>query len=262
MSRRIEREVFVDAPPDVVWRALTEAGELTRWFAVDARVRPGVGGSLWLSWGEGMEGETPITAWEPGRRFESTQERGPVRLAVDFHIEATGGGTVVRLVHSGFGDAADWDDEFHMTAGGWSYFLAHLRWYLERHRGVPRDLIALREPTQYSREEALRRLLGPRGLSREDSLHSTVTGNAFRCSTALGDALSGVVLAASPETGQFGLTLSELGDAVLFLEMEPAPGGVRAAFWLSTYGLDADRLAEARDRYARLYAEALLADGR
>ncbi len=69
MSRSIAKEVFVNAPPDVVWNALTEAEELTRWFPVRAKVEGGVGGSISLSWGEGAEGRAPITAWEPGRRF-------------------------------------------------------------------------------------------------------------------------------------------------------------------------------------------------
>ena len=41
MSRFIEKTVVVDSPVDVVWHALTDAEELTRWFPVDARVKPG-----------------------------------------------------------------------------------------------------------------------------------------------------------------------------------------------------------------------------
>jgi len=33
-----------------------------------------------------------------------------VKLAIDFHVEAQGGKTVVRLVQSGFGAGPDWDD--------------------------------------------------------------------------------------------------------------------------------------------------------
>jgi hypothetical protein len=223
---------------------------------VDARVQPGKGGSIWISFGGGVEGAAAITEWEPNRRFEWTETRGAVKLAVDFELEAKSGGTVVRLVNSGFGAGSDWDDEFHMTEGGWAYFTQHLRWYLERHRGTPRDLIAFREAAALSRAEAFLRLTGPSGLSREDCVAGAPLDAAYETTTALGDRLSGRIIATSPETWQLGLTIRELNDAVLFLEMEPGPTGVRAGFWLSTYGLSADALARARERFAELYARA------
>ena len=38
MDDPITREVTVDAPPDVVWDALTDPGELAAWFGADAEV--------------------------------------------------------------------------------------------------------------------------------------------------------------------------------------------------------------------------------
>jgi uncharacterized protein YndB with AHSA1/START domain len=257
MSRAIEKEVVIQATPDEVWRALTEADELIRWFPVDARVTPGASGSIWLSWGGGTEGEAPITAWEPGRRLQWTETRGAVRLAVDFHLEAKGGATVVRLVNSGFGAGPDWDDEFHMTEGGWSYFLQHLRWYLEQHRGVCRDLVAFRDALAIPRSEAFARLTGPSGLASDDSLRALSPGDAYRVTTGAGDRLTGTVVASSPPTWQMGLTIAELNGAILLIEIEPHPGGSRAGFWLSTYGLDPARLDEIRGRFGSLYRAAL-----
>src|SRR5262245_39907019 len=197
MSRELKKEVLIDAPIDVVWRALTEADELTNWFPVHARVEPGPGGSIWISWGEGVEGKAPITAWEPNRRFQWTEDRGPTKLAVDFHLEARGGKTLVRLVQSGFGAGSDWDDEFHMVDGGWSYFLAHLRWYLERHRGVRRDVLGLRERVAFSRADAFARLLGPNGLSTRGSLAGAGSGQTFQDQLATGESISGTVVARS-----------------------------------------------------------------
>ncbi|HJR59685.1 MAG TPA: SRPBCC domain-containing protein [Vicinamibacterales bacterium] len=256
MSRSIVKEVTIDAPADAVWKALTEADQLIRWFPVDARVRPGPGGSIWISWGGGTEGEAPITAWEPNRRFGWTETRGPVKLAVEFHLEAAGGRTVVRLVQSGFGDGPDWDDEFHMTTGGWSYFVEHLRWYLERHRGVPRDLIAFRDPVETTRAQAFASLLGPAGLSVDGSLRTAKAGEPYRTTTAAGDPLSGTVVASSPDTWQMGFTIDQLGDAIAFIEIEPAEGGARAGFWLSTYGLGG-RVGEVRARFGSLYRSAI-----
>jgi uncharacterized protein YndB with AHSA1/START domain len=257
VSRKIVKEVFVQAPPDVVWRALTDAQELTRWFPVDARVQPGKGGSIWLSWGGGTEGSAPITEWEPSRRLQWTETRGAVKLAVDFHLEAKSGGTVVRLVNSGFGAGSDWDDEFHMTDGGWSYFIQHLRWYLEQHAGTPRDLIAFRERVTFTRAEAFLRLTGPSGLSADDALAAASAGMEYQTTTAQGEPLSGTIVASSPDTWQLGFTVRELGDAIVFLEMEPDAGGSRPGFWLSTYGLAPDGIARARERFEALYRTAL-----
>lgn len=38
--------VEIEAPIERVWRALTEAAELERWFPLEARVEPGEGGSI------------------------------------------------------------------------------------------------------------------------------------------------------------------------------------------------------------------------
>lgn len=255
MSRSIVKEVTIDAPVDAVWQALTEAEELTRWFPVEARVQPGPGGSIWISWGGGTEGEAPITAWEPGRRFGWTETRGPVKLVIDFHIQARGGQTLVRLVQSGFGDGPEWDDEFHMTSGGWSYFIEHLRWYLERHRGIPRDLITFRDPVKMTRPEAFERLLGTSGLSHDGSLGATKPFAPYRTITAAGDPLSGMVIASSPATCQMGFTIDELDGAIAFIEIEPSDGGSRPGFWLSTYGLG-QRVEEVQNRFGLLYRRA------
>jgi len=213
MSRSVVKEVFIAAPPDVVWQALTDARELERWFPVEARVEPGLGGTIWISWGDGAAGEAPITAWEPGRRFEWTESRGPVKLAVDFQLEPRDNGTVVRLVQSGFGDGPEWDDEFHMVTGGWAYFMTHLQWYLERHRGVPRQLIGRRDKVPLRKADAFARLL-----------------------TLVAD-LETTPVVMSPATGQAGFTIAALNDAILFIEIEPGKDSSRAGFWLSTYGL-------------------------
>lgn len=232
MSRSVIKEVFVAAPPDVVWKALTDARELTQWFPVEARVTPGVGGSIWISWGEGASGEAPITAWEPRRRFEWTETRGPVKLAIDFQLQPRDHGTVVRLVQSGFGDGPEWDDEFHMVTGGWAYFMAHLQWYLERHRGVPRELIGRRDKVPLSRDEAFARLL-------------TVVADFETTSVVM-----------SPATCQAGFTIAALNDAILFIEVEPGKDSCRAGFWLSTYGLG-ERFAGVRTRLNAAYDSAI-----
>ena len=44
----IEREVLIKAPADIVWRTITEADQMTRWYAdrVELDLRPGGAGTL------------------------------------------------------------------------------------------------------------------------------------------------------------------------------------------------------------------------
>lgn len=233
MSRSIIEEVVTNATPEDVWRALTEGEGLRSWFPVDAKVTPGLGGTIWLSWGEGMSGEASITAWEPGRHLQWTEDRGPVKMAVDFHISTRDGQTVVRLVQSGFGDGPEWDGEFHMTSGGWAYFMANLAWHLEHHNGIPRDLLGYRDPSAMSRDAVYARLC------------------------ALARRLGGEPFMERPHTGQAGFRIRDLNHALLFVEIEPGSPQVRGGFWLSTYGLAPARLATLRAEVATAYQAAL-----
>src|SRR5579871_1221389 len=143
------------ASPEVVWEGISSASEIVRWFAPEARVEPGVSGSYFVSWGPGMEGTSRITVWEPAhhlqlveqRTFAGARQEGcmeptdtvgePARIVVDYYLEAKGGSTVLRLVHSGFGVTADWDNEFESTHYGWMMFVRNLRHAVTRHLRTP-----------------------------------------------------------------------------------------------------------------------------
>ncbi|MBY0507286.1 MAG: SRPBCC domain-containing protein [Bryobacteraceae bacterium] len=141
MSRAHETTITIDAPIEDVWRALTEAREIERWFAPEASVNPGPGGSITVSWGPGMSGTQTIEVWEPNRQLrlidDRTQGPSPARLVVDYFLEAVDGKTVLRLVHAGFGPGPDWDGEYEGTRIGWPGFFRTLRHGLERHPGKP-----------------------------------------------------------------------------------------------------------------------------
>ena len=55
------------------------------------------------------------------------------KMCVDYYIEALDGGiTRLRLVQSGFGPEAAWDDEFADTKTGWAGFLKKLKGLFEK----------------------------------------------------------------------------------------------------------------------------------
>lgn len=243
VKKQVANEISIDADAATVWRAISDGEELKRWFPLDARVTPGVGGSMWLSWGENAEWETPIEIWEPNRRLQ-TMDRVPVKMAVDYYIEAKGGETVLRIVQSGF-SAEAWDDEVELTTNaGWRTFLANLKLYLEHHRGEPREMVHLRHPVvPIGREEAFRRTLGVFGF---DPQATYAPSERFEVEAG-GERLTGVVNQfVSPVN--LTATLDDYDHAFLMIEIEPGKGRCRPAFWLSLYG-DARRHApELRDR--------------
>jgi uncharacterized protein YndB with AHSA1/START domain len=257
MSRSLARNVFIDALPDAVWHAWTAPGELACWFPVDARVTPGTGGSIALSWGDSFEGSAPITVWEPDRWLQWQDRQDSHTLTVDVHLDARAGCTAVRLVESGFGDGAEWDEEYEMSGGNWSYFLQHLKWYIERHHQAPRQLTAWRDAVPLDRREAFLRLLGASALSTDGRLATLAAGEPYAATTSQGDTISGVVVSRCEKSHQIGLTIQELSDAILLVEVEPDPLGSRAGFWLSTYGLDPKKLAAVRKSYGQMYRRAL-----
>jgi len=145
--REHENRVEIDAPVEDVWKALTDAKQIARWFAPQMTVEPGVGGFILADWGPGLEWKTVVEVWEPNRHLRTVETRDrvmtaspieeplePCRLVQDYYLEGVGGKTVLRLVHSGFGTSAKWDQEYEGTRDGWAACFLRLKHALERHR--------------------------------------------------------------------------------------------------------------------------------
>lgn len=60
--RTFSMSLDVSATPEDVWRALTDAGELVRWFPLQARVTPGKGGTVFWGWDEHWAWESDTDA--------------------------------------------------------------------------------------------------------------------------------------------------------------------------------------------------------
>jgi uncharacterized protein YndB with AHSA1/START domain len=65
---RVERSLVVRVPVEVVWRALTESGQLSAWFGGEVEVDPVPGGQLTV-WGDGRLRRAVIVDLEPNRRL-------------------------------------------------------------------------------------------------------------------------------------------------------------------------------------------------
>src|SRR5713226_1566696 len=119
-KEKLEYEIEIAAPVEAVWKALTDATELVRWFPLEAEVKPGVGGHHSPFVRTGLRRHGPISIWEPLRRFQWKEARpgtpqGPEDVTglavVDWVLETRGSKTILRLVNSGF-DRTNWDEEY------------------------------------------------------------------------------------------------------------------------------------------------------
>ena len=250
--RQFEMTLDINATPDDVWRALTEAEELVRWFPLEARVTPGEGGTMLWTWKEGWRWETRIAEWTPGKRLRLVDEAArvydasgqpipadraqPAHVVMDFELEARGNTTRLRLVHSGFGRGDAWDDELDSVAGGWQFELRGLKQYLERHRGRQRHHAWIAGSTPTPIDAVWTALTGANGFNLRPA--TLTTGVPFTIETAAGDKFSGVTEFARAGR-DFGGKLNELDDSYIRLSVFKAVGATGITVWLATYSLRA-----------------------
>jgi uncharacterized protein YndB with AHSA1/START domain len=236
-TRSAEGQIAIEATAERVWHALTNARELERWFPLDARVEPGEGGTIWMSWRNEFAGEMTILVWDPPRHLRtawSFHEADQPGQVTDYTIESQGGKTIVRAVTSGFPLDASWDGWVEGTKRGWAFELRSLKHYVERHDGEPRHVVYLRRRVPLSVEAAWTRL--------EDSdelKHWLEVGEPF-------DRRAG---------GQWAAVLPAPADDLLRISVEPgAPGAEQneVVMFLSSWGDRTHRAQEIRATWSAL----------
>jgi uncharacterized protein YndB with AHSA1/START domain len=147
----IEREILIEASPEVVWGVITEPEQISRWFsdAADIEGRAGADGTLtWSPGGRGGDKDSDLVVpirvvdAEPFRRFSfrwnHPQGTGPDRgnsALVEFSLIEEAGGTRLRVLESGI-DLVTHDEE-----GKARYVEEHEQGW-ERHFGEMRDYVA------------------------------------------------------------------------------------------------------------------------
>jgi uncharacterized protein YndB with AHSA1/START domain len=262
-DRRFEMSIDIAAPPKDVWDALTKAEELVRWFPLDAEVTPGAGGSIKMGWGEAWSGIMRIDAWEPQRLLRLVDENArpydvngqpladgqtaPSRVVLEFTLETAQGGTRLRVVHSGFGRGAAWDDEIEGVSTGWQFELRGLNHYLTRHRGRDRVVAHVQGASPLGSDALWAALVG------DDVIKVTApnlsAGQPFSADLGDGDRLSGEILLSIPGR-EFAGIASELGDGIFRICVFPAGGQTGYMVLATSYRGDADRLKAMERRLA------------
>lgn len=133
----IKKTVVIEAPPAVVFNALTDEKELVHWMPKEAKMDARVGGEYefkyhWADRGLDTVLRGRILELEPERKLSYTwdsetpdQVRRTSGAVVTWILDALPEGkTRVTLIHSGVGKQFSKDAE-----SGWNYFLANLGSY-------------------------------------------------------------------------------------------------------------------------------------
>ncbi len=151
MSAPVRVTATILAPPERVFLAFVDVGDLLSWFADGAVVGRRVGGNWALGWYADPESDAGYHAlgvfetFEPGRSLvvkdlvfispEGT-ELGPMRLTVRLE-PGPAEGTVVTVEQDGVRDEPAWDEYRAGVGPGWERALESLRGWLEEGRKLP-----------------------------------------------------------------------------------------------------------------------------
>jgi uncharacterized protein YndB with AHSA1/START domain len=149
---RIEREILIEAPPEVVWGVLTEPEQITQWFSDGAEVDVRTGADGVLTWDERGVGKAEPVAHVTRLRVETVERphffsfrwdqpegeepREGNSLLVEFSLTPDAGGTRLRVVESGLRRLERTDEEkirfLESHTRGWELHLGQLRDYVAR----------------------------------------------------------------------------------------------------------------------------------
>lgn len=251
-TRSIERTIVIDADPEVVWQALTQARELVRWFPAQAEATPGVGGTIDLTW-DPAEPPThcQIIEWEPSQRLRMSWRDAPDGehpLPVEIRLESREGRTVLRLVHSGFLTDASWDDDFESHGRGWTYELRSLKYYLERFRGRDRHVLRMRFPLRGDLKQTWAGLVGERGLFRVSTLSAIADGAEFVLQLPSGDSTAAQMIYQLAER-DFAVAADILQGGIFRFALETFTGQPEIWIWFLSWHLVESQLEGLMDRW-------------
>jgi uncharacterized protein YndB with AHSA1/START domain len=138
----IERELHIDAAPDVVFEVVSSPEHIKDWWNAETDVEPvagSVGELVWRDETSSRAETVPITivAAEPPRLFSfrwvysAEETAGPGNsLLVTFELTPSGTGTTLRLTESGFRErgweAAVLEASYNDHVAGWDSFVPRI----------------------------------------------------------------------------------------------------------------------------------------
>jgi uncharacterized protein YndB with AHSA1/START domain len=144
----IEREIHVEATPDVVYEVISTPQHLQEWWPDEAELEPVPGSTGLISFGDRSTPDAKVQALtvveaDPPRRFsfrwvydEQEAATSANSLLVTFELVPAGEGTLLRFTETGFREkgweAAVLEQQYREHVTGWDYFLPRLVTYVSR----------------------------------------------------------------------------------------------------------------------------------
>lgn len=135
----IERELHIDASPEVVFAVLSRPEHIREWWSAETALDPTPGSAGTLTWTDDSTGErksTPLTVVEadPPRRFafrwtydEGQNPAADNSLLVTFDLVPNGTGTTLRFRETGYRErgweAAVLEAHYNDHRQGWDFYL-------------------------------------------------------------------------------------------------------------------------------------------
>jgi uncharacterized protein YndB with AHSA1/START domain len=140
----IEREIYIEAAPEVVFEVVSSPDHVRHWWPDDARYEPAPGSAGEITFGDpGAGGQvaafTVVDVRPPHTfSFRWTHPSGSVAVAgnsllVTFELTPSGDGTLLRFTETGFREmgweAAVLEETYRDHVNGWNHFLPRLVTY-------------------------------------------------------------------------------------------------------------------------------------
>ncbi|SEL17670.1 SRPBCC family protein [Streptacidiphilus jiangxiensis] len=149
----IEREIHVEASPEVVYEVVSTPEHLAAWWPDEVEMEPVPGATGMLAFGDSASPDRhvePLTVVEadPPRRFsfrwvydEGVTAAPGNSLLITFDLVPTDAGTLLRMTESGFREkgweAAVLEAQYRDHASAWDYYLARLAPYVAKLVSAP-----------------------------------------------------------------------------------------------------------------------------
>ncbi|MDN3029513.1 SRPBCC family protein [Streptomyces sp. S.PB5] len=147
----IERDIHVEASPEVVFEVISRPEHMREWWPDDARFKPVEGTPGELFWrdeatGETMTVEFTVLEVAPPSRFSfrwcyTDAGRAGDSLLVTFDLKPTPDGTLVRMTETGFREMgweiAVLEEQYRDHVRGWDLYIPRLGAYVARLGSTP-----------------------------------------------------------------------------------------------------------------------------
>lgn len=163
-------------------------------------------------------------------------------------MESRKASTVLRLVHSGFGNEPHWDDIYEGVKRGWEFELRGLKHYIENHFTTKRYAIWIKKEHKLTLEEAWNRIMN----LFENNIESLKEHDSFILEEKTGEVYAGLTMINDPPY-TFAGTLTNFNNSVLRFENYKTGDKIISYFFIAGYGVSKQQLDKLKTKWKKIY---------